>query len=57
MINISSEHEFKQNGTFVDLGGMDYGGIGTSEQPDTKDGFEDLCPVCGDKEHIRIQNV
>jgi hypothetical protein len=28
--------------------GMDYG-IGQSEQPDTKDGLEELCPVCGDK--------
>ena len=30
-------------------GNMDYGVIGTSEQPDTKDGLEELCPVCGDK--------
>ncbi|XP_023349575.1 nuclear hormone receptor FTZ-F1 [Eurytemora carolleeae] len=30
-------------------GGMDYSGIGQSEQTDTKDGFEELCPVCGDK--------
>merc|ERR1719357_1853291 len=28
---------------------MEYGVIGTSEQPDTKDGLEELCPVCGDK--------
>ena len=27
---------------------MEYGVIGTSE-PDTKDGMEELCPVCGDK--------
>lgn len=27
---------------------MEYGVIGTSE-PDTKDGLEELCPVCGDK--------
>ena len=25
------------------------GGIGQSDQPDTKDGLEELCPVCGDK--------
>jgi nuclear receptor subfamily 5 group A protein 3 len=25
------------------------GGIGQSDQPDTKDGMEELCPVCGDK--------
>ena len=30
-------------------GNMDYGVIGTSDQPDTKDGLEELCPVCGDK--------
>ncbi len=24
-------------------------GIGQSDQPDTKDGMEELCPVCGDK--------
>jgi len=29
-------------------GSMEYGVIGTSE-PDTKDGLEELCPVCGDK--------
>ena len=29
--------------------GMEYGVIGTSDQPDTKDGLEELCPVCGDK--------
>ena len=29
-------------------GNMEYGVIGTSE-PDTKDGLEELCPVCGDK--------
>merc|ERR1712178_470092 len=29
--------------------GMEYCGIGTSDQPDTKDGLEELCPVCGDK--------
>jgi len=28
---------------------MEYGVIGQSEQPDTKDGLEELCPVCGDK--------
>merc|ERR1719282_2049172 len=28
---------------------MEYGVIGTSDQPDTKDGLEELCPVCGDK--------
>merc|ERR1719350_2749911 len=28
---------------------MEYGVIGTSEQPDTKDGLEECCPVCGDK--------
>ena len=31
-------------------GGRDYSGVGQSEQTDTKDGFEELCPVCGDKE-------
>ena len=31
---------------------MEYGVIGTSEQPDTKDGLEELCPVCGDKAGI-----
>merc|ERR1719245_820771 len=30
-------------------GNMEYGVIGTSDQPDTKDGLEELCPVCGDK--------
>lgn len=30
-------------------GSMEYGVIGQSEQPDTKDGLEELCPVCGDK--------
>nr|AID52855.1 fushi-tarazu transcription factor 1 [Tigriopus japonicus] len=25
------------------------GGVGQSDQPDTKDGMEELCPVCGDK--------
>merc|ERR1719150_1155975 len=30
-------------------GSMEYGVIGTSDQPDTKDGLEELCPVCGDK--------
>ena len=30
-------------------GNMDSGVIGTSDQPDTKDGLEELCPVCGDK--------
>ena len=25
------------------------GGIGQSDQPDTKDGIEEVCPVCGDK--------
>jgi len=30
-------------------GGMEYGVIGTSDQSDTKDGLEELCPVCGDK--------
>merc|ERR1719242_2839594 len=28
---------------------MEYGVIGQSDQPDTKDGMEELCPVCGDK--------
>jgi len=28
---------------------MEYGVIGTTDQPDTKDGLEELCPVCGDK--------
>merc|ERR1719264_2236297 len=28
---------------------MEYGVIGQSDQPDTKDGLEELCPVCGDK--------
>ena len=28
---------------------MEYGVIGTSDQSDTKDGLEELCPVCGDK--------
>jgi hypothetical protein len=39
---------------FVDIsgGGMEYGVIGTSDQPDTKDGLEELCPVCGDKERL-----
>ena len=29
---------------------MEYGVIGTSDQSDSKDGLEELCPVCGDKE-------
>ena len=33
-------------------GGMEYGVIGTSDQSDTKDGLEELCPVCGDKEWL-----
>ncbi len=28
---------------------MDYGMIGQSDHSDTKEGFEELCPVCGDK--------
>ena len=31
---------------------MEYGVIGTSDQSDTKDGLEELCPVCGDKEWL-----
>merc|ERR1719210_2237384 len=30
-------------------GNMEYGLVGQSDQPDTKDGLEELCPVCGDK--------
>ena len=46
--------------------GMEYCGIGTSDQPDTKDGLEELCPVCGDKvsssdtllfQYLKLYNV
>ena len=30
-------------------GGNSGGAIGQSDQPDTKDGMDELCPVCGDK--------
>ena len=30
-------------------GGSGAGAIGQSDQPDSKDGMEELCPVCGDK--------
>jgi len=36
----------------VSGGGMEYGVIGTSDQSDTKDGLEELCPVCGDKARL-----
>ena len=36
-------------------GNMEYGVIGTSDQPDTKDGLEELCPVCGDKVGDRLE--
>ena len=35
---------------------MEYGVIGQSEQPDTKDGLEELCPVCGDKVSLLISH-
>ena len=35
---------------------MEYGVIGTSE-PDTKDGLEELCPVCGDKVSERLRGA
>ena len=35
---------------------MEYGVIGTSE-PDTKDGLEELCPVCGDKVSASVLTI
>ena len=36
---------------------MEYGVIGTSDQSDTKDGLEELCPVCGDKARLLFHTL
>jgi hypothetical protein len=41
----------------VSGGGMEYGVIGTSDQSDTKDGLEELCPVCGDKARLLFHTL
>merc|ERR1719461_2655284 len=45
----SSQESWSPDSEQAKQGNMDYGVIGTSDQPDTKDGLEELCPVCGDK--------
>jgi len=38
------------NGVITEYGGVSAGSlVGQSDQPDTKDAMEELCPVCGDK--------
>ena len=38
------------NGVITEYGGVSAGSlVGQSDQPDTKDALEELCPVCGDK--------
>jgi len=41
----------------VSGGGMEYVVIGTSDQSDTKDGLEELCPVCGDKARLLFHTL
>jgi len=48
--NISSHISSLMSDPCIFTGGnMDYNVIGQSDQTDSKDGFEELCPVCGDK--------
>merc|ERR1719461_2579516 len=45
----SSQESWSPDSDQAKQGNMEYGVIGSSDAPDTKEGLEELCPVCGDK--------